>query len=535
MGCQSNRTGRTARLRENSDDNALNRAEALDQAPGLQVADESIISNILTDPRFQGKDDHGLTRLRQYQLLQTRAADQESAKGDNVAFLRASNIKVDIIYDVAAHIDRAVELVNRTNQLNFTKKRLSEDTEEARQQLLTALQPFYVWSGLVRVRDRYGDYGIVGFYMGGGFREKRRLTHFCFSCRTLGMGIERWVYDQIGRPELHVVGEVLTNFSDDVVVDWINASDAAGGELPGTSKLFDTKVRLRLRGGCDLDAVAHYAGTEGYTLTSEVNFGWHGLFVRHDNSSNLVLSLLAGDAQRQALKELDLDQLFRTATFDRCGQRTLTVLSMWSDRLSWRWRHRRLGFTITLDVPRLDLFALHRTLRKDPATDLTPFFLKQNIDQTHFWFLDRLICRLSLDFDADNSLDEATYKDKLHTIFNYSSPDNQIAFILLPRHLMCNDDKLVISPRQEDNRRWSREASDIYSNVHVVDFELCISNDSEIHRHLHFDRRVYFRLYERIRDLCSQVMSVRDEATQPLRNSHARAVGSRSYPLAPNW
>ena len=400
------------------DDNALNRAEALDQAPGLQVADEFIISNILTDPRFQGKDDHGLTRLRQYQLLQTRAADQESAKGDNVAFLRASNIKVDIIYDVAAHIDPAVELVNRTIQLNFTKKRLSEDTEEARQQLLTALQPFYVWSGLVRVRDRYGDYGIVGFYMGGGFREKRRLTHFCFSCRTLGMGIERWVYDQIGRPELHVVGEVLTNLSDDVVVDWINASDAAGGESPGTSKLFDTKVRLRLRGGCDLDAVAHYAGTEGYTLTSEVNFGWHGLIVRHDNSSNLVLSLLAGDAQRQALKELDLDQLFRTATFDRCGQRTLTVLSMWSDRLSWRWRHRRLGFTITLDVPRLDLFALHRTLRKDPATDLTPFFLKQNIDQTHFGFLDRLIRRLSLDFDADNSLDEATYKDKLHTIFN---------------------------------------------------------------------------------------------------------------------
>ncbi len=117
------------------DDNHLNLEEAKFFSPGLQIASESIIPSLLSDPRFRGKDDHGLTRLNQYKVLEARKADErrvrQSAGGDNIDFLRSSDIRVRIETDVEAHLDRAIELINRTNQLNFVKRRLPENTEAA--------------------------------------------------------------------------------------------------------------------------------------------------------------------------------------------------------------------------------------------------------------------------------------------------------------------------------------------------------------------------------------------------------------------
>ena len=75
------------------------------------------------------------TRLSQYQLLQRRQTDEKAAGGDNTAFLRDSNIRVSIEHDLEPHLDRAIELINRTNQLNFTKNRLPEDMDAARAEL----------------------------------------------------------------------------------------------------------------------------------------------------------------------------------------------------------------------------------------------------------------------------------------------------------------------------------------------------------------------------------------------------------------
>ena len=109
------------------DDNHLNRAEAAAMAPGLQVESEPFLSRLLADPRFVGKNDAELSRLQQYKQLESKKADQKRARGDNVAFLRSCEVRVFIDYDVETHIDRAIELVNRTNQLNYTKRRLPED------------------------------------------------------------------------------------------------------------------------------------------------------------------------------------------------------------------------------------------------------------------------------------------------------------------------------------------------------------------------------------------------------------------------
>ena len=228
------------------DDNPNNRAEAKSFLPDLQIEDETFIAQILDDPRFKGKEDHKLSRLSQYKLLKSRKQEQASA-GDNKEFLRNSDIRVYIEHDTEAHLDRAVELINRTNQLNFTKKRLSEDPEIAGLELLKQLRGGNGRrrnSGLVRVIDKYGDYGFVGFFLventGLDVAEgkvSRSLLHYCFSCRTLGMGIEQWLYSHLQRPDVTIVGEVLGDLVHSEPIDWIEMVSSVSGTMATIRKV----------------------------------------------------------------------------------------------------------------------------------------------------------------------------------------------------------------------------------------------------------------------------------------------------------
>ena len=135
------------------DDNPMNLAEAAHTCPGIQLTDETIVPHLLSDPRLQGRHDPDLTRLAQYKVLEQKHQDETRAGGDNAAFLRGSNIRVFIDHDVDASIDLAVELINRTNQLNFTKRRLSDDPAAARDELREELRSHLVNAGLVFATD----------------------------------------------------------------------------------------------------------------------------------------------------------------------------------------------------------------------------------------------------------------------------------------------------------------------------------------------------------------------------------------------
>ena len=60
----------------------------------------------------------------------------------------------------------------------------------SKEELIQLIQTDGVASGYVSVKDRFGDYGIVGMYV----MKEGELIHFLFSCRTIGMGIEQYVY-----------------------------------------------------------------------------------------------------------------------------------------------------------------------------------------------------------------------------------------------------------------------------------------------------------------------------------------------------
>lgn len=189
------------------DDNALNLSEAKSVCPKLMTASPDIISDlaefvnqIKSQPDFQPH-----SRLEQYKILEQKR-DFKAASGSNKEFLRNCNIQVDIAYDCENHIDRIAELVLRSNQLNFTKVRSSADEIEA------LIEDPSVKTGYVHVSDRFGDYGIVGFFV---LRDKK-LEHFVFSCRTLNMGVEQYVYHTLNCPEITIVGEVASTLAGGV-------------------------------------------------------------------------------------------------------------------------------------------------------------------------------------------------------------------------------------------------------------------------------------------------------------------------------
>ena len=77
--------------------------------------------------------------------------------------------------------ERIEDMVNRTNQLNFTKSRVPEGS--MRHHIVDPAN----YTVSVFVWDKYGFYGLVGF---ASVNRRRTLSHFLFSCRTMNMGIE---------------------------------------------------------------------------------------------------------------------------------------------------------------------------------------------------------------------------------------------------------------------------------------------------------------------------------------------------------
>ena len=233
------------------DDNPSNLGEALHFCPELMTGSPDLIQTLIADAEATPTKDPEHKRLAQYRVLE----EKHQARGEfssNEEFLYQSNICVNLDSDCLTQLDRIHDLILRSNQLNFTKLRSSED------ELRKLLSDPEVKAGYVAVHDRFGDYGIVGFYA----MKKHELIHFTFSCRTLGMGIEQYVYNILGRPELTVVGQVISSLSSSDIPGWINQKETgiAGGQM----EIQNLKAHsVLVKGPCDLFQIYPYiANTE---------------------------------------------------------------------------------------------------------------------------------------------------------------------------------------------------------------------------------------------------------------------------------
>ena len=268
--------------------------------------------------------------------------------GEVLDFLRKSDIRIYFEYELEDHVDRVIELINRTNQLNFTKKRLPEDIEEARRVATPFIRDHGVTAGLIRVVDKYGDYGFVGFYAMRNIGGNYYLEHFCFSCRTLNMYVEHRVYDFIGRPALNVVGEVLSDVKQsDVDTDWIqicSIKDIAAAEQGQQHRL----ASIFARGGCDIQSQLHYFSLVCNDIKAEFNLIKNDQSLRVDHSSFLCNSLKGlTPEQLKAAESLGYEKSDFVTQFPRDRDVSLCILSFWADADIPFYRHIETG----LEVP----------------------------------------------------------------------------------------------------------------------------------------------------------------------------------------
>jgi FkbH-like protein len=136
------------------------------------------------------KEDKERTRSYQQQIERQRLQESATSFGD---FLASLELRCDIGEITEDQIPRVSQLSLRTNQFNSTTKRRSES--DVRQYL--SRENCRVWT--VSIRDRFGDYGLVGTAFGEKIGERLHVDSLMLSCRALGRGIEHKMIAELGR------------------------------------------------------------------------------------------------------------------------------------------------------------------------------------------------------------------------------------------------------------------------------------------------------------------------------------------------
>jgi FkbH-like protein len=168
------------------DDQAFEIEEVRAALPEVTVIDAARCEEIAQRAEFQAPPTQESRRRRQmYREQQQREAERGSYEGDYFGFLRACAIELAVRPLNEENLRRVYELAQRTNQMNFSGNRY--EVEELR-----AIFMREELSGVViACRDRFGDYGIVGFVVVD--TRLPCLIDLMFSCRVQAKRVEHAV------------------------------------------------------------------------------------------------------------------------------------------------------------------------------------------------------------------------------------------------------------------------------------------------------------------------------------------------------
>ena len=140
---------------------------------------------------IQNSTDEDRNRTISYQ----QNSERERLRNENLSFkdfLRNLELDVQIKPLTKADFRRASQLTQRVNQFNASTVRRS--VEEFERLLISGELECLT----VTVKDRFGDYGMVGLML---FREDSKALHvdtFLLSCRALGRGVEHHMLARLG-------------------------------------------------------------------------------------------------------------------------------------------------------------------------------------------------------------------------------------------------------------------------------------------------------------------------------------------------
>ncbi len=178
------------------DDNPVECAEVRANCPEvvtLQLPAEDEIEHFLDhlwafDRLEVTSEDRQRTAMYRQDAERSRYRQQSQSLAE---FLAGLKLDVRIAEPTPEQVPRVAQLTQRTNQFNFTTirrtegeiRRLAESGRECR---------------VVEVRDRFGDYGLVGAIIFVPGPEALEVDTFLLSCRVLGRGVEHRMLNELG-------------------------------------------------------------------------------------------------------------------------------------------------------------------------------------------------------------------------------------------------------------------------------------------------------------------------------------------------
>ncbi len=173
------------------DDSPFERARVREMLPEVMVPDlpsspedfPSFLSKLhCFDTTHVSKEDRKRSNL--YKSEFKRIKLKQKFKLDS-EWIKTLNLKVKIEKIQSKNLPRTIQLLNKTNQLNLSTRRLTE-------------KEFINWINIssnklwtIAATDKFGDYGIIGILSLSIKKEKTQLVDFILSCRVVGRDIEK--------------------------------------------------------------------------------------------------------------------------------------------------------------------------------------------------------------------------------------------------------------------------------------------------------------------------------------------------------
>lgn len=173
------------------DDNPFERAQVSEAHPEVETLPETRLPDLHNHPRLQGGvTDESKRRRAMYQEAATRQQAAEEF-GDYHRFLADCRIVLEIRPDRPSDFERIAELVQRTNQLNFSGRKYDRETIKG------ILQDESRDRFVVDAKDRFGSYGTVGFCLASRDGDTVVIEDFMLSCRVQGKYVEQALFDYL--------------------------------------------------------------------------------------------------------------------------------------------------------------------------------------------------------------------------------------------------------------------------------------------------------------------------------------------------
>ena len=136
-------------------------------------------------------------------------------------FFAGLNLQVNFSEPSQSQLSRVAQLTQRTNQFNFTSIRRTEAQ-------IQNLPKSGLECRVVEVRDRFGDYGLVGLMIFGARNNGLEVDTFLLSCRVLNRGVEHRMLNELGKLALErnlptVIVSLVTTKKNKPAADFLDS------------------------------------------------------------------------------------------------------------------------------------------------------------------------------------------------------------------------------------------------------------------------------------------------------------------------